>query len=75
MGKTRDYFRKTGGTKGTFHSRLGRVKERNDESNRSRIYRTIKKKVLMTWITSSRARHPGVEVKWALGSITKNKAR
>ena len=36
MGKTRDYFRKTGGTKGTFHSRLGRVKERNDESNRSR---------------------------------------
>ena len=46
MGKTRDYFRKTGGTKGTFHSRLGRVKERNDESNRSRIYRTIKKKSL-----------------------------
>ena len=31
MGKTRDYFRKTGGTKGTFHSRLGRVKERNDK--------------------------------------------
>ena len=32
MGKTRDYFKKTGGTKGTFYSRLGRVKERNERS-------------------------------------------
>ena len=32
MGKTRDYFKKTGGTKGTFYSRLGRVNERNERS-------------------------------------------
>ena len=29
MGKTRDLFRKTRDTKGTFHAKMGSIKERN----------------------------------------------
>ena len=29
MGKIRDLFRKTGDTKGTFHAKLGSIKDRN----------------------------------------------
>ena len=28
MGKTRDLFKKTRGTKGTFHAKMGTIKER-----------------------------------------------
>ena len=31
MGKTRDLFKKTGDTKGTFHAKLGTLKERNSK--------------------------------------------
>ena len=29
MGKTRDLFKKSGDTKGTFHARMGMIKDRN----------------------------------------------
>ena len=29
MGKTRDLFKKTGDTKGTFHAKMGSLKDRN----------------------------------------------
>ena len=29
MGKTRDFFKKIGDTKGTFHARMGSIKDRN----------------------------------------------
>ena len=29
MGKTRDLFKKTGVTKGTFHAKMGSIKDRN----------------------------------------------
>ena len=29
MGKTRDLFKKTGDIKGTFHARIGKIKDRN----------------------------------------------
>ena len=29
MGKTRDLFKKTGGTKGTFYTRMGMIKDRS----------------------------------------------
>ena len=29
MGKTRDFFKKTGDTKGIFHAKMGTIKERN----------------------------------------------
>ena len=31
MGKTRDLFKKIRDTKGTFHARMGRVKDRNSK--------------------------------------------
>ena len=30
MGKTRDLFKKIRDTKGTFHAKMGRIKDRND---------------------------------------------
>ena len=30
MGKTRDFFKKTRDTKGTFHAKMGSAKNRND---------------------------------------------
>ena len=30
MGKTRDLFKKIGATKGTFHTKMGTIKDRND---------------------------------------------
>ena len=30
MGKTRDFFEKTRDTKGTFHAKMGSIKDRND---------------------------------------------
>ena len=29
MGKTRDFFKKIRGTKGTFHAKMGSIKDRN----------------------------------------------
>ena len=29
MGKTRDHFKKTKDTKGTFHAKMGTIKDRN----------------------------------------------
>ena len=31
LGKTRDLFKKIADTKGTFHAKMGRIKERNDK--------------------------------------------
>ena len=30
MGKTRDFFKKIRDTKGTFHTKMGSIKDRND---------------------------------------------
>ena len=38
MRKTRDLFKKIKDTKGTFHARMGTIKDRNDGPNRRRIY-------------------------------------
>ena len=36
MGKTRDLFKKTGDIKGTFHSKMGTIKDRNGKDLRTR---------------------------------------
>ena len=88
MGKARDLFKKTGDTKGTFHAKIATVKDKNskdlteaEEIKRWQEYtEELYKKVL-----SDPDNHDGVvtylepdilvcEVKWALGSITMNKA-
>ena len=60
MGKTRDLFKKIGDIKGTFHAKMGSVKDRNskdlteaeDIKKRWQEYtEQHTKKVLMTWIT------------------------
>ena len=38
MGKTRDLFKKIRDTKGTFHAKMGSIKDRNAIDNRSRRY-------------------------------------
>ena len=52
MGKTRDLFKKTRGTNGIFHAKMGTIKDRNSKDltepeEMSRIHRTTQKKVLM----------------------------
>ena len=59
MGKTRDLFKKIRDTKGTFHAKMGSIKDRNgmelteaeDIKKRSRIHRrTVQKKIFTTQI-------------------------
>ena len=89
MGKTRDLFKKIRDTKGAFHAKMGTVKDRNgmdlmeveDIRKRWQEYtEELYKKGLY-----NPDNHDGVitdlepdilecEVKWALGSITMNKA-
>ena len=52
MGKTRDLFKKIRDTKGTFHSKMGSIKDRNsmdlteaeDIKEMARIPRTVQKR-------------------------------
>ena len=89
MGKTRDLFKKIGNTKGIFHAEMGTIKDRNgmdlteaeDIKERWQEYtEELYKKDL-----HDPDNHDGVithlepdilecKVKWALGSITMNKA-
>ena len=88
MGKTRNLFKKIRDTKGTFHAKLGSIKDRNgmdlteaedikkwqeyteelykkdlhDPDNHDRVITHLEPDILEC------------EVKWALGSITTNKA-
>ena len=87
MGKTTDLFRKIRDRKGTFHEKMGSIKDRNgmdlteaeDIKKRWQEYTELYKKDL-----HDPDNHDGVithlepyilecEVKWALGSITMNK--
>ena len=86
MEKTRDLFKKIRDTKGIFHAKMGTLKDRNDMDLREaegikveRIHELCKKDL------HDPDNHDGVithlepdilesKVKWALGSITMNKA-
>ena len=89
MGKTRDFFKKIRDTKGTFHAKMGSIKDRNGMDLTEA--EDIKKKwqeyteELYKKDLHDPDNHDGVithlepdmlecEVKWALGSITMNKA-
>ena len=87
MGKTRDLFKKIKDIKGTFHAKMGTIKNRNgmdlteaeDIKERQEYTEELYKKILMTQITNGVITHlePDIlecNVKWALGSITMNKA-
>ena len=89
MGKTRDLFKKIGDTEGTFHAKMGTIKDRKGVGLTEA--EDIKKKWqeytedLYKMDIPDPDNHNGVithlepdilehKVKWALGSITKNKA-
>ena len=86
MGKTRDRFKKIRDTKGTFHAKMGSIKDRNGmdlteagDIKRSQEYKELYKKDLHDPDNHNGAithLEPDIlecEVKWALGSITMNK--
>ena len=61
MRKTSDLFKKTGDIKGTFHAKMGTVKDRNGKGlteakeikKRWQEYtKELYKNILMTWITT-----------------------
>ena len=89
MGKTRDLFKKMRDTKGTFHAKMGSIKDRNGRDL------TEAEDIKKRWqeyteeLYKKDLHHPdyhnGViihlepdilecEIKWVLGSITTNKA-
>ena len=89
MGKTRDLFKKIRDTKGTFHTKMGSIKDRNDmdlteaEDIKKRWQEYTEE--LYKKDLHNPDNHDGVitdpepdilesEVKWALESITTNKA-
>ena len=88
MGKTRDLFMKIRDTKGTFHAKMGSIKDRNerdlteaeDIKKRWQENTELYKKDLHDpdnhndVITHLEPDILECEVKWALGSITSNKA-
>ena len=87
MAKTRDFFKKIRDTKGTFHAKMGTIKDRNGTDLTEAV--DIKKwqeytEELYRKDLHNPDNHDGVitqlepdilecEVKWALGSITMNK--
>ena len=82
MGKTRDLFKKIRDTKGTFHAKMGTIKDRNG------MDLTETKVIKKRWQEYTEEPYkkdlhnpdnlkPDIlecEVKWTLGSITMNKA-
>ena len=89
MGKNRDLFKKIRDTKGIFHANMGSIKDRNGmDLTQADILRRGGKNTQKNYTQKNLHdpdNHYGVithlepdmlecEVKWALGSITKNKA-
>ena len=89
MGRTRDLFKKIRDTKGTFHAKMGKIKDRNGmdlteaedikKSGQEYTEELYKKDLHNTDNHNGVITHlePDIlecEVKWALGSITTNKA-
>ena len=89
MGKTRDLFKKIRDTKGTFHAKMGTIKERNgmdltEAENIKKMWQEYTEELYKKDLHDPDNDHRGIihlepdilecEVKWALGSINTNKA-
>ena len=88
MGKTRDLFKKITDTKGTFHAKMGTIKDRNhmdliEAEEIKNKWQEYTEELYQKGLNDL-DNHDGVithlqpdilecEVKWALGSITTNK--
>ena len=89
MGKTRDLFKKIRDTKGTFHAKMGSIKDRSgmdlmeaedikkwweeytEELHKKDVYDPDNHDGMITYLEPDILK---CKVKWALGSITMNKA-
>ena len=79
MEKTRDLFKKIEDTKGTFHAKMGTIKDRNDMDLTEAEQNYTKKDLHDQDNQDGMITHlePDIlecKVKWALGRITTNKA-
>ena len=90
LGKTRDLFKKIGHTKGIFHAKMGLIKDRNgmdltEAEDIKKRWQEYTEELYKRTILNDPDNYDGVmthpepdilewEVKWALGSITTNKA-
>ena len=88
MGKTRDLFKKIRDTKGTFHAKMHSIQDRNGmdlteaEDIKKNTQKNCTKKILSDpdnrkGVITHTHLEPDIlecEVKWAIGSITMNKA-
>ena len=89
MGKTRDFYQKIGDTKGTFHAKVGSIKDRNGKELTEAEEIKKRQQEYTEELYRKSLNDPnnleGVilhlepdilecEVKWAIGSITTNKA-
>ena len=89
MGKTRDLFKKIRDTKGTFYAKMGSIKDRNgkdltEEKDIKKRWQEYTEELYKKdphdqdnhdgMITNLEPDILGCKVKWALGSITTNKA-
>ena len=89
MGKTRDLFKKTRDTKGILHAKMGSIKDRNimdltEAEDTKKRWQEYTEELYKKYLHDP-DNHDGVithlepdilecKVKWALGSITTNKA-
>ena len=87
MGKTRDLFKKMRDTNGLYHAEMGTIKDRNgmDQTEAEDIKKRWQKNRATQKVLNDLDNHDGViihlepdilecKVKWALGSLTLNKA-
>ena len=90
MGKTRDLFKKIGDIKGIFHVRMGTIQDRKSKDltgakEIKKRWQEHTEELYKKKCPNDQGNHRGVvthlepdilecEVKWALGSITTNKA-
>ena len=89
MGKTRDHFKKIRDTKGTFHAKMGSIKDRNgmnltEAEDTKKRWQEYTEEMYKKDLHDPDNHHDDVithlepdilewEVKWALGSITTTK--
>ena len=88
LGNTRDLFKKTGDTKGTFHAKIGTIKDRNskclkEEEEIKKRWQEYTKELCKNGLNDPNNHNvvithlePDIlkyEVNWALGSITMKK--
>ena len=88
MGKTRDLLKKIRDTKGTFHAKMGTLKDRNgmdltEAQDIKKRWQEYTEEIYKKDLHNPDNHHGGIthlepdilesEVKWALGSVTTNK--